>query len=174
MHIFLTGEIQVGKSTLIRKTLAALPPLRLTGFRTVTVSDVPGALGSVYILGAEEAPLRDRPDRRVMLRYGVGRDAERFPEVFESAGLALLQGAETGELILMDEIGKAEDAAPRFCARVRELLDGPTPILGVLRQEGETPLQQFIRRHPAVEIITVTRENRDELVGDLTALLRRT
>ena len=174
MHIFLTGEIQVGKSTLIRKTLAALPALRLTGFRTVTVSDIPGALGSVYILGAAEAPPRDRPDRRVMLRYGLGRGAERFPEVFETAGLSLLEGAETGELILMDEIGKAEEAAPRFCARVRELLDGPTPILGVLRQEAQSPLRQFIRRHPAVEIITVTRENRDELVGDLTALLRRT
>lgn len=174
MHIFLTGDIQVGKSTLIRKTLAALPPLRLTGFRTVTVSDVPGALGSVYILGAAEAPPRDRPDRRVMLRYGVGRGAERFPEVFESAGLSLLEGAEDGELILMDEIGKAEEAAPRFCARVRELLDGPTPILGVVRQEGETPLQQFIRHHPAVEIIRVTRENRDELAGVLAGRLRRT
>ena len=41
MHVFLTGEIQVGKSTLIRRVLAALPDVRTVGFRTVTAADLP-------------------------------------------------------------------------------------------------------------------------------------
>ena len=162
MHIFLTGEIQVGKSTLIRRALARTPGLKLAGFRTVTVADVPGAVGSVYIVSPEGAEYRD--DARIKIRWGEGRGAEDFPEAFEGRGLELLADAESGDLILMDEIGKTEAAAPRFCARVRELIDGDVPVLGVVRLEGVTPLQEYIRSSPNVRLTTVTEENRDALV----------
>ena len=35
MHVFLTGPVQIGKSTLIAAALDALQPERLGGFRTV-------------------------------------------------------------------------------------------------------------------------------------------
>ena len=35
MHIFLTGDVQVGKSTIIKKTLAALQLQGVGGFRSV-------------------------------------------------------------------------------------------------------------------------------------------
>ena len=162
MHIFLTGEIQVGKSTLIRRALERTSGLRVTGFRTVTVADVPGAVGSVYIVSPRGGEYRE--DARIKIRWGEGRGAEDFPAAFEGRGLELLADAESGGLILMDEIGKTEAAAPRFCARVRELIDGERPILGVVRLEGETPLQEYIRRSPNVRLMTVTEENRDALV----------
>ena len=36
MHVFLTGPVQIGKSTLIARTLEACQPARLGGFRTVS------------------------------------------------------------------------------------------------------------------------------------------
>ena len=41
MHVFLTGPVQIGKSTLITAALDQLQPERLGGFRTV--SDAPAA-----------------------------------------------------------------------------------------------------------------------------------
>ena len=55
MHVFLTGDIQVGKTTLINKVLNELPKCRLGGFRTVTKADIPGTAGSVYIVRANES-----------------------------------------------------------------------------------------------------------------------
>ena len=47
MHIFLTGDVQVGKSTIINKTLAALKIERPGGFRSVSVPDLPDGAMSV-------------------------------------------------------------------------------------------------------------------------------
>jgi hypothetical protein len=50
MHIFLTGAIQVGKSTAIRRFLEPHPSLTLGGFRTVSVSAAEGESDSVHII----------------------------------------------------------------------------------------------------------------------------
>jgi len=166
-HLFLTGDIQIGKSTLLRRVLDALGPVRLGGFRTVTAADIPGAVGSVYLVPAAQARPGFSPDCRVAIRWGPGRGAECFPEVFDRRGTELLADAAQAQLIVMDEIGFLEASAPRFSARVSALLDGETPILGVVRKQGETPLQQYIRSHPRVRLVEVTEENRDELAETL-------
>ena len=172
MHIFLTGKKQVGKTTLIRRALEQTPGLRVTGFRTATVADIPGAVGSVYILPPTGSAAEFGDGARIKIRWGEGRGAEEFPEIFENRGLALLEDVAEGDLILMDEIGKTEAAAPNFCANVEELLDGEVPILGVVRQEGETPLQRRIRIHPNVRLILVNENNRDALLSELTRLIK--
>jgi len=166
-HLFLTGEIQAGKSTLLRRLLDRSDDLCIGGFRTVTAADVPGTVGSVYIVPASETSPVFSPECRAAIRHGPPRGAEGFPTVFDRRGVELLADAERAQLIIMDEIGFLETAAPRFCARVMELLDGDTPIIGVVRKAGETPLQQYIRSHPRVQLIEVTRENRDELAETL-------
>lgn len=172
MHIFLTGEIQVGKSTLVNRVLRQLPEVGLAGFRTVTVADIPGAIGSVYLVdAADNAPVYSE-ENRIGIRMGSGRGIEAFPEVFESCGMALLSGAARGQLILMDEVGKTEAAAPAFCAAVSVLLDGRTPILGVVRKHGDAPLLHCIRSHPNVELMEVTPENRETLVQLVADRLR--
>ena len=88
MHVFLTGQVQVGKSTLLRRVLAELPPLRLGGFRTVTAADVPGAVGSVYIFPAA-GPDVPGDDCRVALRLGPPRGVEAYPAVFDHRGVEL-------------------------------------------------------------------------------------
>lgn len=172
MHIFLTGQRQVGKSTLLQRALAELPPLNLGGFRTVTAADVRGALGSVYILPAsDETACRD--DCRVAIRYGIGRGVNAFPEVFDHWGVELLHCAEKADLIIMDEIGFLEAAAPVFSRRIAALLDGETPIFGVVRGTDETPLLHLVRTHPQVRLVEVTEANRERLRPEVTALLRQ-
>ena len=172
MHVFLTGDIQVGKSTLTKKVLSAMGEVRLGGFRTVTVDDRPDAFGSLYIVpAAAEKPVCG-DENRVGIRRGHGRGTEGFPEVFDRAGTEVLAGAEDCELILMDEIGKLEADSPLFLGRIAALLDGDVPIFGVLRREGETPQQMLVRSHPKVRLIEVTEQNRDALASEITALLQ--
>ena len=171
MHVFLTGQIQVGKSTLLRRVLAELPPLRLGGFRTVTAADVPGAVGSVYIFPAA-GPDVPGDDCRVALRLGPPGGVEAYPAVFDHRGVELLDGAENADLICMDEIGFLEASAPAFSGRIAALLDGDTPVFGVVRASREKPLLRFVRTHPKVRLIEVTEENRERLFPEVSALLR--
>ena len=96
-----------------------------------------------------------------------------FPEVFDSFGVMILSDAEDCDLILMDEIGKMERKALIFTKRVLELLDGDVPVLGVLRKEGSTPLQEQIRNHKNVRLIEVTKENRNRIAAELICMWRQ-
>ena len=201
MHVFLTGDIQVGKTTLINKVLNELPKCRLGGFRTVTKADIPGTAGSVYIVRANGSCsagasrtggagerfgdenhawiLRGDENHAGILcgdenRVGIrcgNPGPKAFPEVFDSFGVSILADAESCDLILMDEIGKMERKALIFTGRVLELLNGDVPVFGVLRKEGSTPLQEQIRSHSNVRLIEVNKENRDRLVPELVHLI---
>ena len=120
MHIFLTGDVQVGKSTIIRKTLLALQLQAIGGFRSISVPDLPDGAMSVYLIPAgDEHPMMGDWNR-VGIRKGCGRGIGKFPEAFERAGVQALVDAENMPLILMDEVGRMESAAARFSARSTE------------------------------------------------------
>lgn len=208
MHVFLTGDVQVGKSTLIRKIVESRPDLRLGGFRSVTVADIPCAIGAVYIVRADSGtgpgwaeaakercagrisivlPNEDSSDssvddgtvtliddqvlredpldekNRIGIRWGPDKGAEGFPDVFETRGVELLKDAEDCDLILMDEIGWMEGNTTLFRERIMRLVEASVPILGVVQKRWNTQLQEYIRNHPRVKLITVDRENRDNL-----------
>lgn len=79
--------------------------------------------------------------------------------------------AEDCDLILMDEIGRMERHADAYSARIRTLLDGVVPILGVVQKKADTPLAAVVRSHPNVCLLEVSAENRNNLLPEiLTAL----
>lgn len=171
MHIFLTGPVQVGKSTIIRKTLEALQ-ITPGGFRSVSVADLPDGAMSVYLIPAgEEAPSMTEWNR-VGIRK-LARGIVKFPESFERAGIAALQSAEGSRLILMDEVGRMESEAAQFSARMEALLDGSVPILGVVQKIADTPLTNAIRTHPNVRVLTVTKENREQMAQEVLRLISK-
>ena len=49
MHVFLTGPVQIGKSTLLRASLDALQPQKLGGFRTVSAQPQADGSRPVYL-----------------------------------------------------------------------------------------------------------------------------
>ena len=164
-HIFLTGDIQVGKSTLVRRVLNLYGETELCGFRTVSgAADADGARPVLlFPFGAADGVC-------VGLRRPDGITA--FPERFDTAGVTALFGAESARLIVMDEIGRMERDADIFSARIRSLLRGTVPILGIVQKRADTPLAEEIRRRfPPIE---VTPQNRDALVPILVQMLRET
>ena len=173
MHIFLTGDVQVGKSTIIKKTLAALKLRDIGGFRSVSVPDLPDGAMSVYLIPARDEHPMMGDWNRVGIRKGCGRGIEKIPEAFERAGVQALVDAENMPLILMDEVGRMESAAARFSARILELLNGDTPILGVVQKIADSKLTNAIRQHPNVRVLTVTKENREKLAEEVLRLVSK-
>ena len=162
-HLFLTGEVQVGKSTLIRRLLAAHPGWRLGGFQTVT--RWAGRQGSVYLIPARAGMEACTADACVGLRdLDLMRPVSR-PEVFDRIGPGLLS-AERADLLIMDELGTMEQQAKAFCGAVLRALDGDLPVLGVIKPRSSA-LLDAVRAHPRVQVLTVTRENREELLKTL-------
>ncbi len=172
-HIFLTGDIQVGKSTLIRRELANRAEIRLGGFRTVTrFGDTEGAIGGLYMIPGSspfdgyESCCNDA--NRVGTRF-PGRKPQVIPGAFDRIGPEMTR-PRGADLLLMDELGRMEQQSEAFCAAVLDALNRRTPILGVV-QPRAVQLYEAIKGHPEVTLLTVTPENRDALLPQVNALL---
>ena len=68
MHVFLTGPVQIGKSTLIAAALDAIEPERLGGFRTVSAKPEADGSRSVYLHPAAAQDLFCNAHNRVGIR----------------------------------------------------------------------------------------------------------
>lgn len=66
------------------------------------------------------------------------------------------------DLILMDECGSLESEALDFQKEIIHTLNGDKPVLGVVKLASKGWTDK-IRNHPNVIMITVTKENRNDL-----------
>lgn len=169
-HIFLTGEIQIGKSTVIQKTLAHLN-VNYGGFHTYFSQDRAAADRRLYIHRAGENPLYDEEHR--IAQFRPGKCPPRvFPERFNTLGTQyVLDAADGGGLIVMDELGELERDAGRFQAAVLAALEGGIPVLGVIKLSAGGWVDR-LREHPSVDLVTVNVENRDALPERLAHALQ--
>jgi nucleoside-triphosphatase len=96
-------------------------------------------------------------------RYGVDL------ELFERIAVPAIRDRE-GEVIMIDELGKMELASRRFRDEVRGLFDQPTPLVATV-QSHRHPFTDDLKRRADVELIRVTRANRDRLPEELASRL---
>ena len=156
-HIFLTGEKRVGKSTLLRAYLEHFSG-KVGGFQTVRTMDVFKDRFSVHLVSPDGKP----EEENLLFLCPPPKGNTRVIARFEELGCAALEGAEACDLILMDELGPAEAEAEKFQQAVLKALDGNVPIIGVI-QKAESDFLERIARHPNVDVVEVTPENRDIL-----------
>ncbi|NMC88260.1 MAG: hypothetical protein GYA64_01245, partial [Methanomicrobiales archaeon] len=71
-------------------------------------------------------------------------------------------------LVIIDEIGKMEWYSGAFRGLVQEEFDAPTPSVATIAQRGVPGLDQIRAR-----VVEVTRANRDHLLPELEAEVRR-
>ena len=157
MHLFLTGRKGVGKSTLIRGLLRGYKGA-LGGFFTVKCTEVRPEQTSVHLLraGSDETP----GENNLLFCCG-GPSGLNTAERFDRLGGSALERSAGCSLLVMDELGPHEAAAAAFRQAVSLRLDGEIPILGVLQAPAEAFWPE-VTAHPAVRVVEVTRENRDQ------------
>lgn len=157
MHIFLTGPKQIGKSTIINKVIEGIRKegLRIGGF--CTYMGINNDL-DIYInyLNQDKIYLSDNK-----VAYRTLQGATPIFQVFDTLGVRILS-ENNNDVIVMDELGFLETNAELFKSKVLSLLDGVKPIIGVVK-EREIPWLDKVKYHPQVELITVSKVNRDSL-----------
>ena len=168
-HILVTGLPGVGKTTLIRKVLAGLPPAfpvagfftgelreggHRVGFEIETLDGLKGVLSHVRF----QSPCR-------VGRYGVDIGG------FERLVLPILRAGEP-DLYVIDEIGKMECFSGAFVQTVTALLDAGTPVFGSVAFKGGGFIER-VKGRSDVTLVEVTVRTRDSLVGQIVPELRK-
>ena len=152
---FLTGPVQSGKSTAIRRFFCAKSALRQGGFLTVSIPTDAGF--DVFIVPPVWTERDLTPEALVGRRGGV---YGKYPEHFNGRGCALL-AAQESDILLMDELGRMELEAHAFRAAVLAAIASGTPVLGVIKPEHNEFLDE-VRAQKGVELFPLTIENRGE------------
>ncbi|MCR4404439.1 MAG: nucleoside-triphosphatase [Candidatus Acetothermia bacterium] len=157
MKVLLTGGLRVGKSTVVERVLELWPD-SFGGFRTIRC---PGGY-KIVDLATGQAALIARNGKSGLIQY---------PAAFEEVGVAAIARAlDSKDLVVMDELGFLELAAPRFQEAVLAALRGAKPVLGVVKQE-RNPFLDKIRALQEITLVEVRKENRDLLPIEIARLL---
>jgi len=164
-HIFLTGEIQIGKSTSIRRFLEN------TGIE---------ANGIITRFDTMESPERklymyrfDSFEGETDARLAVSMNFPKmqvFHDIFNVHGAEIINSSGSRDLIIMDELGSFEEKSPDFKAAVFKKLEGEKQVLGVVKLKP-SPFTHAVKSHKNVKLIFVTEENRDEIPALLEKLI---
>ena len=160
-HLFLTGDKQVGKSTLLRR-LMMTRQLDCAGFETQAFF-LSGERRGFTLHGRVDLPPYQN-DCICCARIEEKRAVPVLP-VFEENGVLILEKslASPAPYLLMDELGKLEREAGGFIAQVEACLDSDKRVLGVLQRCHAAHIARIAQRED-VTVLTVTPENRDELL----------
>ena len=160
-HLFLTGDKQVGKSTLLRRLIEARK-LDCAGFETRAFF-LNGERRGFTLHGRVDMPPY-RNDCICCARIEEKRAVPVLP-VFEENGVLILKRslASPAPFLLMDELGRLEREASGFIAQIEACLDADKRVLGVLQKCNSAHVARIAQRED-VTVLTVTPENRDELL----------
>ena len=167
-RILITGRPGVGKTTLVKNTLALLSPIA-GGFLTREIRRQGQRVGFLVmdIHTGREGILahRDHKGGPRVGKYGVDVPA------FERVGVrALHEALDRKGCIVIDEIGKMELYSMVFADVVTEVLDSRHPVLATIPVHRH-PFLDALRRRSDVRLLEVAAANRDRLPEQIAVLL---
>jgi nucleoside-triphosphatase len=167
-NVLLTGPPGCGKTTVIRCLAERLGDRRLAGFYTQEIRERGQRVGieAVSLSGrrAHLAHVRSRSRHRVG-HYGV--EPEQLQPLVQEA----LVGVAEVDVYLIDEVGRMELLCPDFVVAVPRLLDEAVPVVLTVAQKGQGLIAQ-VKARGDIQVVTVTKENRDGLPEELDRWVR--
>lgn len=168
-RVLLTGRPGCGKTTVIRRTVNQLGAKRCLGFYTEEVRERGRRIGfDVVTLAGVRIPLaRSGGAGPRVGHYGVDVAA------FERTAVAPLEGlpAQTGRVLILDEIGKMELFSPKFVSLLGLVLDplSAWAVLGTVMR-GRHPVVDRLRKQTNIHVVEVNQANREALPSQLAEI----
>jgi nucleoside-triphosphatase len=166
----LTGRPGTGKTRLITQAVAEVKG-KAGGFYTEEIRSQGVRQGfKLVTLDGQDAILAhiDIHSPYRVSRYGV--DIESLDRVGVSA---LYKAAQQCDLVVIDEIGKMELFSANFREAVLQIIGSGKRVLGTIMLNPD-PWADAIKRQPQVNLITVTRANYRQVLGELLRWLKAT
>lgn len=165
--LLLCGGPGTGKTTLIKEALTQ-KRIRAGGFYTEEIRSGGWRQGfRLVTLDGETATLAHTsfPGPYRVSRYGVDLSA------LDQVGVpALRQATREREMVVIDEIGKMELCSEAFREAVTEALGSGKKVVGTIMLAPH-PWADRIKGHPQVEVVMVTRANREQVAQRLARWL---
>lgn len=159
------GERGSGKTTLVRQVVSTMR-MKASGFYTEDMREhgVREAFRIVTLDGATALlAATGHPGPVHVSKYGV--DVQEL----ERVGVPALRAAmDHGHVLVIDEIGRMQLFSRPFRQTIYAAVREGHPIIGTI-MSGRNPYADRIRRHPNVEVLSLTPDNRQEILR----LLRR-
>ena len=158
--LLLTGKPGTGKTALIKEALARTK-VKAGGFYTEEIRTGGIRQGfRIVTLDGQEAILAhvNISSPYQVSKYGVDTDS------LNRVGVSALRRAvKESDLVVIDEIGKMELLSPQFREAVTQAINSGKKVLGTIMLNPH-PFADEIKRHPEVETLLVTRDNRTEVM----------
>ncbi len=169
MNVIVYGDIDVGKSTVVRAAMKRLGWTAPAGFFTHWDGQGRGAdVLFIETWAGEKRPLARRlaaPAVPGGLAYVLESDAARW-------AADVLAAAAPGTPVVLDELGLIELAAPEFAAAVAQLFRGPTPVLAVIQHRALSQWLGIVDPQNAGCRFRVDPATRDALPAQIAARFR--
>ncbi|MFQ6615205.1 MAG: NTPase [Fidelibacterota bacterium] len=163
----MTGRPGVGKTTLVEQVVKRLN-VPVGGFYTREIRERGRRVG--FSLSTWEGQTGTLSHVEVESPFRVGKYGVNIQVVNDIGVPAIDEAVASGNLIVIDELGRMELFSKKFQQVVLEALDSEVPLLGSI-QERPHPFLDAIRNRPDVELIHITLENRHDLVREIVRRL---
>lgn len=180
VNLFITGDKRIGKSSIIKEMVE---PHRYAagGFFTQRIY-MPAKDGCAFRI--VELSSSESYTLEVQKDYGEGILCNVFyyressgicrknTDVFDSTGSLILEKALESKkpLVVIDEIGRFEEAAQTYVKVLEKLLDSHIHVLGVL-QKGTGKLTELIQRRKDTIVLELDVSNSSLIKGKITDFL---
>ena len=165
-NIFLTGKMNIGKTTIIKKVVDELD-LSPGGFMVGRDQEV-NSWSSFYLLPTKvfldnkKEKIKEIKEKGTFAWKDENREINIASDIFDNYGVKLLNYNLNEDIIIMDELGRFELKANKFQNKVIELIKSDIPVLGIIKPEKNVFLNK-VRNIMGQEPLVVKKENKEDI-----------
>lgn len=174
-HLLVVGRPGVGKTTVIKRLVSALPKGAMDGFLTEECRERGERVGFwLSPLDGRQVLLAHRcleTDRSGGRTCRVGSYGVNLSVLEQVAVPVLLRALKRSRIVVLDELGKMEVCSEQFEQVARRAFDQGSCLVATAGV-APLPLVEAIKRRRDVELIPLTPANRDAVAEELIARLQ--
>jgi nucleoside-triphosphatase len=167
-NLLLSGPPGCGKTTVVCRVIEHMRQRRLAGFYTQEIRQQGRRVGFEAVgVGSHCAVLAhvDFPGKHRVGQYGV--DIAGFERIVHTE---LDTDSDAVDVFIIDEIGKMECSSEVFIEAVMCILASPVPVLATVAIKGSGFIRE-VKLRPDVDLLRVSRDNRDKLPEEIVRRL---